>query len=84
MVEISVFTNHKPLIRAFTNSIPKISDKQQQQQLSFISDFVLDIVHISGKYIIVADTLSRNINTSTLDTDQSNDATDLLAISTTK
>ena len=57
--QITVFTDHKPFIGAFKNSIPRISDKQQRQ-LSFISEYIVDIVHISGKDNVVADTLSRS------------------------
>ena len=80
---IAVVTDHKPLIGAFANSTPKISNKQQRK-LSFISEFVVDIVHFWGKDNVVADTLSRNITISTHDTAQSNDATDLPAIARAK
>lgn len=55
---VTVFTDHKPLIGAFQNTTPRISDKQQRQ-LSFISEYVMSMVHISGKDNVVADTLSR-------------------------
>ena len=76
---VTVFTDHKPLIGAFSNSTPRISDKQQRQ-LSFISEFVVDIVHISGKDNVVADTLSRNIPISTVNSELRNHLADLPAI----
>ena len=79
MEVMSVFTDHKPLIGAFSNSTPRISDKQQRQ-LSFISEFVVDIVHISGKDNIVAETLSRNIPISTVNSELRNHLADLPAI----
>ena len=47
----------------------KVSDPltaRQQRHLAFISEFSTDIGHISGKENIVADCLSRNASTSTL------------------
>jgi len=52
------YTDHKPLIYAFS----KISDPwtpRQQRHLAFISEYTTDIVHISGKDNTVADALSR-------------------------
>jgi len=54
----TAFTDHKPLIGAFSNTKPRLSDRQQRQ-LSFLSEFLSDLVHISGKDNVVADTLSR-------------------------
>jgi len=56
-----IFSDHKPLEGAFRNTKPRISSRQQRQ-LSFISEYVSDIVHIAGKDNIVADTLSRSVN----------------------
>ena len=53
-----VYTDHKPLIFA----IAKISDPwspRQQRQLTYISEFTTDIIHISGSANPVADALSR-------------------------
>ena len=60
-----IFTDHKPLVGAMS----KVSDPltaRQQRHLAFISEFSTDIGHISGKENIVADCLSRNASTSTL------------------
>ena len=57
----TVFTDHKPIVGAFHNTKPRLSDKQQRQ-FSFIAEYVSDIVHISGKDNVVADSLSRNIS----------------------
>ena len=56
----TVFTDHKPIVGAFDNTKPRLSDKQQRQ-LYFIAEYVSDIVHISGKDNVKADSLSKNI-----------------------
>ena len=57
----TVFTDHKPIVGAFKNSKPRLSDKQQQQ-LSFIGEYISDIIHIAGKDNVVANTLLRCIS----------------------
>ena len=57
----TVFTDHKPIVGAFKNSQPRLSDKKQWQ-LSFITEYVCDIIYISGKDNVAADTLTHNIN----------------------
>ena len=64
-VHTTAFTDHKPLIGAFYGDKERTSDKQQRQ-LSFISEFVMDLVHIAGKDNVVADTLSRTSNVSSI------------------
>ena len=71
----TVFTDHKPLIGAFRNTTPQISDKQQRQ-LSFISEYISDIVYISGKDNVVADTLSRSFKIGAIE-DEHVDVVDL-------
>ncbi|KAJ8412045.1 hypothetical protein AAFF_G00143120 [Aldrovandia affinis] len=54
------FVDHRPLIFA----IAKVSEPwsaRQQRQLSFISEFMTDIQHITGKDNTIADCLSRAI-----------------------
>ncbi|XP_059824016.1 trafficking protein particle complex subunit 2 isoform X1 [Hypanus sabinus] len=54
----TAFTDHKLLTFAFT----KVSDPWsacQQQHLSYISEYTMDIQHVSGKDNVVADALSR-------------------------
>jgi Integrase zinc binding domain len=53
-----VFTDHKPLVGALHHPTDPRSDRQRRQ-LSFITEFTADIVHIAGPTNIVADTLSR-------------------------
>ena len=65
-VDTRVFTDHKPIIGAFNNSKLRISDKQQWQ-FSFIGQYISDIIHISGKDNVVADTLSRSIKSITVE-----------------
>ena len=55
----TVYTDHKPLVDA----ISKLSGPwtaKQQRHLSFISEFITDIMHLSGKVNVVADCLSRS------------------------
>ena len=55
----TMFTDHKPLVCAMS----KASDlwtARQQRHLAHISEFSIDIRHISGKDNVVADCLSRN------------------------
>lgn len=56
--EFTLFTDHKPLVYAFQQKLEKASPRQQRH-LEFISQFTLEIQHISGKDNIVADALSR-------------------------
>ena len=56
--DFAMFTDHKPLVFAFS----KISDPwspRQQRQLALISEFSTNIQHIAGKNNSVADALSR-------------------------
>lgn len=53
-----VYTDHKPLIYAFTERKANCSPRQYRH-LDYISQFTTDIRHISGKDNVVADPLSR-------------------------
>lgn len=55
---VTIYTDHKPLIYAFSQKREKLPPVQLNQ-LSFISQFTTDIVHIKGKDNIVADAMSR-------------------------
>ena len=60
-------TDNKPIISAFKTQKCLNSDRQQRH-LSFISEYVNDIVHIRGNQNVVADCLSRpTINAINLD-----------------
>jgi len=59
---LTVFTDHKPLVGAILNPKDRHSERQERQ-ISFILEHLSDIQHISGKNNVVADTLSRSINT---------------------
>ena len=61
-----LITDHKPLVSAL-KSINSAKLDRQQRQLTVISEFVVDILHISGKDNIVADCLSRPAMSVTLD-----------------
>lgn len=54
----TIFTDHKPLTYAFKQRREKLP-QVQLNQLSFISEFTTDIVHIKGTDNVIADTLSR-------------------------
>ena len=54
----TVFTDHKPLIFAFRKQTS--SSPRQARQLSLLSEYIDDIVHLSGKDNVVADCLSRD------------------------
>ena len=57
---VTVFSDHKPIVGAFKSNSPRFSQRQQRQ-LSLISEYVQDIVHIPGSSNVVADTLSREV-----------------------
>jgi len=54
----TIFTDHRPLIGAFKNDKPRTSDRQQRQ-LSFISEYITDIIYVAGRENVVADSFSR-------------------------
>lgn len=56
---LTIFTDHKPLIYAFTKSNSSSDSPRRVRQLAFISEFTTDIRHISGEENVVSDTLSR-------------------------
>lgn len=64
---VKIYTDHKPLIFAFKQRREKLAPVQLNQ-LSFISQFTTDIVHIKGEHNIIADTMSR-IESITIETD---------------
>ena len=53
----SIYTDHKPLIGAMSNTVDR--SPRQTRHLAFIAEFSTDIQHISGKTNVVADALSR-------------------------
>lgn len=55
---VRIYTDHKPLIYAFSQRREKLPPVQLNQ-LSFISQFTTDIVHVQGKDNLVADAFSR-------------------------
>lgn len=56
--KFQIFTDHKPLVYAFSQRAEKASPRQLRQ-LSFIAEFSTQITHITGSENVVADTLSR-------------------------
>jgi len=76
--QLTIFTDHKPLIGAIKSGKARLSDRQQRQ-LSFINEMTVDVIHIAGRDNIVADTLSRSDCISSL-TDDDSDSSDLISI----
>lgn len=56
--QFSIFTDHKPLIYAFSRNADNNSPRQTRQ-LNFIAEFSTQIQHIAGKNNVIADALSR-------------------------
>lgn len=56
---ITVYTDHKPLVTIHNKSIQKITSRLQRMKLKLIR-YNIDIKHVSGKDNVVADLLSRN------------------------
>ncbi|MEO1438418.1 MAG: RNase H-like domain-containing protein, partial [Bacteroidota bacterium] len=52
-----VFTDQKPLISSFTKQSGH--SPRQTRQLSLLSEFIDEVIHVAGKENVVADTLSR-------------------------
>ncbi|GBN08725.1 Retrovirus-related Pol polyprotein from transposon 412 [Araneus ventricosus] len=69
----TIYTDHKPLIFAFHQKLDKGAPRQARQ-LNYISQFSADIKYIKGENNIVADTLSRVTEVSSIDYDQIADA----------
>ena len=64
--QLIVVTDHKPLTTAFRSLVPAKSDRQQRQ-LSFLTEHVSQVLHTKGSDNVVADTLSRAINSVEVD-----------------
>jgi len=56
--KFTVYTDHKPLVYAFNKAQ---SSPRQTRHLEFISQFTTDIRYMTGKENVVADALSRHI-----------------------
>jgi len=63
---VTIFTDHKPLSLAFHKQTPLKTDKQQRY-MSLITEFIADIKYVKGSQNVVADCLSRPVNSVTLD-----------------
>ena len=59
---VTLFTDHRPLVMAFNSKSPAKSDRQQRH-LATLTEFLRDIQYLKGDENIVADSLSRSINT---------------------
>ncbi|GBN40108.1 Transposon Ty3-I Gag-Pol polyprotein [Araneus ventricosus] len=69
----TIYTDHKPLTFAFHQKLDKAAPRQARQ-LNYISQFSTDIKYIKGENNIVADTLSRVTEVSSIDYNQIADA----------
>ena len=63
---LTLITDHKPLTTAFRSQTPSKSDRQQRQ-ISMLTEYVADVLHVRGKDNVVADALSRGINSVQID-----------------
>ena len=63
---VTLYTDHKPLVSAFFSQTPCKSDRQQRH-LSVVSEYVSHMEYIRGTDNVVADTLSRCVNSVELD-----------------
>jgi len=61
-----LLTDHKPIVSAFSSESPSHSDKQQRY-FSFLTEYVAEMHYIRGEENIVADTLSRAVNSVSAD-----------------
>ena len=74
----TLFTDHKPLVAVFKQGC-KSPSPRQSRQVSFLTEYIDDVIYIAGKENVVADALSRP----TLDNQVNNislDCTDLPAM----
>lgn len=58
--QLVVVTDHKPLVTAFKSLVPAKSDRQQRQ-LSFLTEYVTQVLYTKGSDNVVADALSRTV-----------------------
>lgn len=56
---LTIYTDHRPLVHAFTKVSTSSETSRRTRQLLFISEFSTDIRHINGNENVVADALSR-------------------------
>lgn len=64
--QVTLMTDHKPLVTAFRSQKPAKLDRQQRHW-AFISEHVNDVQFISGSENVVADCLSRSVNSVQID-----------------
>lgn len=57
--QFTIFTDHKPLIYAFSKIGSDSETPRRTRQLSYISEFTTDVRHLEGDDNVVADALSR-------------------------
>ena len=57
-----LFTDHKPLITALKGNSVKLRTARQTRHMSYVAEFTSHVEHVSGKYNVVADALSRTFS----------------------
>lgn len=57
--QVTLFTDHQPIVSAFKSKSPAKTAKQQRY-LSCLAEYLKDVLYIKGSHNIVADTLSRS------------------------
>ena len=79
--QLTLVSDHKPLVTAFYSQVPAKSDRQQRQ-LAILTEYVTQAIHTRGCDNVVADALSRCVSSvqvdpidlSSITTAQQNDA----------
>lgn len=67
--ELTVFTDHKPLTYAFSKISSNKETPRRTRQLLYISEFTSDIQYVNGSDNVVADALSRTVESIVCPTD---------------
>uniref|UniRef100_A0A5S6Q5D3 RNA-directed DNA polymerase n=1 Tax=Trichuris muris TaxID=70415 RepID=A0A5S6Q5D3_TRIMR len=62
--ELTIYSDHKPLVFAFDNGSQGLNNREIRQ-LDFVTSMQVQLRHISGKDNVVADALSRRIQAAT-------------------
>ena len=65
--QVTIFTDHKPLVNSFKSPVPAKSDRQQRHW-TVITEYIADMQYVCGAENVVADFLSRPVQSVSLDT----------------
>ena len=64
--QLTLVSDHKPLVTAFYSQVPAKSDRQQRQ-LAILTEYVTQAIHTRGCDNVVADALSRCVSSVQVD-----------------